>query len=326
MSACTERLQKILAHAGAAPSRRKAETLIREGRVTVNGTVAQVGDSADPARDHIKLDGKRVEMPSTHRYLLLNKPPGVMSTRSDPEGRPTVMDLLPPGLRAAVVPVGRLDYASEGLLLLTDDGDLAHRIAHPRYGCGKTYEVKVRGEPERKDLERLRTGIRLQGRRTAPAKITPSPAPRGPRAASQSSWWVVELHEGRTRQIREMFVRIGHPVQRLRRVAIGPLRDSKLPSGRVRELSAEEVDRLRQATGTGASRRGPVGRSGSSPKPRRPPRADSGSGPRPKRPGPRGGRSPAGDGRTAGGSRTGKAGSRRKGKSGEKRGGKRGTR
>lgn len=245
----SERLQKILAHAGMAPSRRKAEDLIRAGRVTVNGRVATVGDSADPGVDHIKLDGKRVELPSSYRYLLLNKPPEVMSTRSDPEGRPTVMDAIPEELRTKLVPVGRLDYHTEGLLLLTDDGDLAYRITHPSFGCAKIYEVKVRGEPAEKDLDRLRAGIRLYGRKTAPVEITRSRAPRGPRVATRNTWLVVELTEGRTRQIREIFQRIGHPVQRLRRVAIGPLRDPRLPLGEVRELTAKEVDALREATG-----------------------------------------------------------------------------
>lgn len=243
-----ERLQKILAHAGLSPSRRKAEDLIRAGRVTVNGEVATLGDSADPEKDHIKLDGKRVELPASYHYLLLHKPPEVMSTRSDPEGRRTVMDFVPAGLRKKLVPVGRLDFHTEGLLLLTDDGDLAHRVAHPRHGCTKTYEVKVSGEPEERELEKLRRGIRLRGRKTAPAEITRSPRPRGPRAPTQNSWLAVELTEGRTRQIREMFHRIGHPVQRLKRVAIGPLRDSRLAPGQVRELRPQEVQKLRRAT------------------------------------------------------------------------------
>lgn len=258
----SERLQKILAHAGVAPSRRKAEDLIRAGRVTVNGRVATVGDSADPEQDHVKLDGKRVELPSSYRYLLLNKPPEVMSTRSDPEGRPTVMDAVPEELRTKLVPVGRLDYHTEGLLLLTDDGDLAYRVTHPSFGCAKTYEVKVRGEPAEKDLDRLRTGIRLHGRRTAPVKISRSPATRGPRVATRNTWLVVELTEGRTRQIREIFQRIGHPVQRLRRVAIGPLRDPRLAPGQVRELTAKELDTLREATREGGTKTRSKGRGG----------------------------------------------------------------
>jgi 23S rRNA pseudouridine2605 synthase len=248
-----ERLQKILARAGIA-SRRKAEELIREGLVTVNGKVAELGGKADPARDAIKVDGKRIQPPSReHRYLLLNKPKGYMSTLSDPEGRPTVIDLVPPGMRKALVPVGRLDFNTEGLLLLTDDGELAQRIAHPRYGSTKTYEVKVAGLPNEAQLERLRAGIFLEGRRTAPAKIAPR-SPFKPAAArrrgepeSENSWWIVELTEGRTRQIREMFLHIGHPVQKLRRIAIGSLRDPHLPLGALRELTEREVQRLRKS-------------------------------------------------------------------------------
>lgn len=244
-----ERLQKILARAGVA-SRRKAEELIREGLVTVNGRVAGLGDKADAERDAIKVGGKRIQPLREHRYLLLNKPKGYMSTLSDPEGRPTVIDLVPPGMRKALVPVGRLDFHTEGLLLLTDDGELAQRIAHPRYGGTKTYEVKVKGIPNEAQLDRLRAGILLEGRRTAPAKIAPRAPfkPAGARrrgeAESENSWWRVELTEGRTRQIRDMFLHIGHPVQKLRRVAIGSLRDPHLPLGALRELSEKEVQRL----------------------------------------------------------------------------------
>jgi 23S rRNA pseudouridine2605 synthase len=244
-----ERLQKILARAGVA-SRRKAEELIREGLVTVNGKIAEIGEKADPARDAIKVDGKRIQPIQEHRYLLLNKPKGYMSTLSDPEGRPTVLDLVPPGMRKALVPVGRLDFMTEGLLLLTDDGDFAQRIAHPRYGSIKTYEVKVSGIPSEAQLDRLRAGIVLEGRRTAPTKITPrnpfkpSGARRRGEAESENSWWMVELTEGRTRQIREMFQSIGHPVQKLRRVAIGSLRDPHLPLGALRDLSEKEIQRL----------------------------------------------------------------------------------
>jgi 23S rRNA pseudouridine2605 synthase len=245
-----ERIQKILARAGVA-SRRKAEELIEQGLVTVNGKVAGLGDKADPERDAIKVDGKRVQPASQeHRYLLLNKPKEVMSTVSDPEGRKTVLDFVPPGMRKALVPVGRLDYNTEGLLLLTDDGDFAQRIAHPRYGSTKTYEVKVKGTPPEPQLDRLRNGVMIEGRRTAPAKITPRNPfkPLGGRRRgepeSDNSWWIVEITEGRTRQIREMFFQIGHPVQKLRRVAIGPLRDPELPLGALRELSEQEVRKL----------------------------------------------------------------------------------
>ncbi|HEY0783814.1 MAG TPA: pseudouridine synthase, partial [Thermoanaerobaculia bacterium] len=249
-----ERLQKILARAGVT-SRRKAEELIRDGRVTVNGEPADLGGKADPARDVVKLDGRRVQPPSVHRYLLLNKPRAVMSTVEDPGGRPTVIDLVPQAYRKALFPVGRLDFETEGLILLTDDGDFAQQVAHPRYGCRKTYEVKVKGRPEEDDLDRLRAGIVLEGRRTAPAVIRPRRVKttaarrraRGQEGDGDNSWWVVELGEGRTRQIREMFLRIGHPVQKLRRVAIGPLSDATLPLGAVRELRVEEVEALRRA-------------------------------------------------------------------------------
>jgi 23S rRNA pseudouridine2605 synthase len=255
-----ERLQKMLARAGIA-SRRKAEELIEEGHVTVNGQVAGLGDKVDPERDSIKVDGKRVQPTAAHdhRYLLLNKPRKVMSTLADPEGRKTVLDFIPPAMRKALVPVGRLDYNTEGLLLLTDDGDFAQRIAHPRYGSTKTYEVKVKGTPTEAQLDRLRDGVMLEGRRTAPAKITPRgyrPAarPKG-NAESDNSWWVVEITEGRTRQIREMFFQIGHPVGKLRRVAIGPLRDAKLPVGALRELSEEEVRKLMKSAREPAERK-----------------------------------------------------------------------
>lgn len=247
-----ERLQKILARAGIA-SRRKAEELIRDGLVTINGRVAGIGDKADPERDAIKVDGKRVQPSREHHYLLLNKPKGVMSTVSDPQERPTVMDFVPPALRKALVPVGRLDFHTEGLLLLTDDGEFAQRIAHPRYGSTKTYEVKVKGTPSEALLDKLRAGITIEGKRTAPAKITarnpfkPTGTRRRGEPESDNSWWIVELTEGRTRQIREMFFRVGHPVQKLRRVAIGPLRDPHLPLGALRELTEQEVRKLQKS-------------------------------------------------------------------------------
>ncbi|HXO40771.1 MAG TPA: pseudouridine synthase [Thermoanaerobaculia bacterium] len=287
-----ERLQKILARAGIA-SRRKAEELIREGRVTVNGQLAGIGDKADLERDSVKLDDRRIQAPAVHRYLLLNKPRGVMSTISDPAGRPTVIDLVPPALRRALAPVGRLDFQTEGLLLLTDDGDLAQHVAHPSFGCWKTYEVKVRGRPADEQIERLRSGIVLEGRRTAPCRIAALPRssrsskssrssrsgkaaaaarragagasggrrnPRREPEGDTSSWWSVELGEGRTRQIREMFQRIGHPVQKLRRIAIGPVSDPDIPVGSLRELSEREVAALRRA-GPPAPRAAAAGRS-----------------------------------------------------------------
>ncbi|MEP7010430.1 MAG: pseudouridine synthase [Acidobacteriota bacterium] len=244
-----DRIQKILARAGVS-SRREAETLITEGRVTVNGQPAELGQKADPEHDSIKLDGKRILLPKEHRYLLLNKPRGVMTTVADPAGRPTVIDLVPPALRKALVPVGRLDFLTEGLILLTDDGDFANRVAHPRYGCRKTYEVKVSGRPAERDLDRLREGIVLDGERTAPCRIEPRTVTRPKGVDSENTWWNVELSQGRTRQIREMFQRIGHPVGKLRRVAIGGLTDPSLPLGSIRELNPREVEMLRQGSRT----------------------------------------------------------------------------
>jgi 23S rRNA pseudouridine2605 synthase len=269
-----ERLQKLLARAGIA-SRRKAEELIREGRVTVNGAVAGIGDKADPERDAVKVDGKRVQPQEGRRYLLLNKPRAVMSTVSDPEGRPTVIEMVPEAMRKALVPVGRLDFLTEGLLLLTDDGDFAQRIAHPRHGCWKTYEVKVSGHPEEATLARLREGVVIDGQRTAPSRIEPRPMHGGRAGEGDNSWWVVQLAEGRTRQIREMFERAGHPVQKLRRVAIGPLSDSELPLGAVRELTEREVEMLKKAAGkppreaAAAGKPGEKGGAGKKPRRRR---------------------------------------------------------
>ncbi len=244
-----ERLQKLMARAGHW-SRRQAETLIKNGQVTVNGQRASVGDQADPHIDAIKVDGRRLHVPeiTTHLYVLLNKPAGHVSTRNDPEGRPTVLDLLPSRMRALVRPVGRLDFDTEGLLLLTDDGELAHRVTHPSFGCPKTYEVKVKGRPDKEALDRLRNGIKLYGKLTAPAKIE-SRRIRGRRTVSANSWWAMTINEGRTRQIREMFFRIGHPVNRLRRVAIGPLRAPALDLGRWKTLDDLELERLRHAVG-----------------------------------------------------------------------------
>jgi 23S rRNA pseudouridine2605 synthase len=259
-----DRLQKILARAGIATSRRKAEELILEGRVTINGKVAGLGEKADPERDAIKVDSRRVQPIQEHHYFVLNKPKGVMSTVTDPEGRRTVIDFVPPGMRKALVPVGRLDFNTEGLLLLTDDGEFAQRVAHPRYGSVKTYEVKVKGLPTESQLEKLRGGMVLDGRRTAPAKIT-ARAPfkvAGARRKSESdgdnSWWIVELTEGRTRQIREMFFNIGHGVLKLRRVAIGTLSDRALPVGALRSLTEKEVHRLLKSTGKPAEKKAPA--------------------------------------------------------------------
>ena len=239
------RLQKLLAQAGLA-SRREAEEWIRQGRVSVNGRVAELGERADPSRDAIKVDGRRLRgAPAEKTYLLLNKPKGFVTTTDDPESRDTVMDLVPGNLRSGVRPVGRLDVQTEGLLLLTDDGDLARDVTHPGGGCAKEYEVKVSGVPGENDLEKMRNGIYLDGRRTRPCEIerTRTTAAHG----EGNAWFRVTLREGRTRQIRRMFEAIGHPVSKLKRVAIGPIRDAALPVGATRRLSRAEVEALKRS-------------------------------------------------------------------------------
>ena len=241
-----ERLQKIIAHAGFA-SRREAETMIREGRVTVNGrVVTELGTKAHPGRDHIKVDGKLITRPETHRYILLYKPKEVASTVNDPEGRKTVVDLVK-GVRERIYPVGRLDYQSEGLLLLTNDGDLAYKVSHPKHGSVKTYHVKVRGVPDERIIGKLERGITIEGKRTVPCEIrqmktTGRSTGRGDDEGN--SWYEVRLREGRNQQIRKMFKAVGHPVSKLRRVAIGPISDPKLSAGEWRELTKHEVKML----------------------------------------------------------------------------------
>lgn len=235
----TERLQKILARAGVA-SRREAEEWIRQGRVRVNGRVAEIGNQADPDEDAILVDGKRIKPRKDHVYLLLNKPPGCVTSRSDPQGRRTVLDLIPPRYRKTVVPAGRLDFDSEGLVVMTSDGNLVLKITHPRYGCVKTYEVKVKGTPTESTMRRFRDGIVIDGKRTAPAKASIHHRPR-PAKGEKNSWWIVQIAEGRKRQIKEMFFRLGHPVQRLKRVGIGEVSDPQLPVGSYRHLDREEI-------------------------------------------------------------------------------------
>src|SRR5919198_292829 len=238
-----ERLQKIIAAAGVA-SRRKAEELIRSGRVAVNGqTVTELGTKADPERDHIRVNGKLLRGPERHVYLLLNKPKGFVTTVSDPEGRPTVMSLLA-GVRGRVYPVGRLDYGSEGLLLLTNDGELAQRLMKAASHVPKTYLVKVSGKPTEEEIARLRSGVSIpteDGRRvkTAPAKVKVIKDAANP-------WYEVTLIEGRNRQIRRMFEQIGHHVEKIRRVRYGPL-EMDVPPGRYRQLKPREVTRLRSS-------------------------------------------------------------------------------
>jgi 23S rRNA pseudouridine2605 synthase len=242
-----ERLQKIISTAGVA-SRRLAEELITQGRVEVNGkTVTTLGTKADLERDEIKVDGRRIKAQKRKRYILLYKPRGYVTTRSDPEGRATVMDLLK-SVKEYVYPVGRLDYDSEGLLLLTNDGDLAARLMHPSHEIEKVYEARVRGVPAAEDLERLARGIVLDGKRTAPAKIRVAERPaKRTESGAEHTFIEIVLHEGRQRQVRRMFEAIGHPVVRLRRVRIGPIVDENIPIGHWRELDEQELARLRRA-------------------------------------------------------------------------------
>lgn len=248
-----ERLQKILARAGVA-SRRHAEELMREGRVTVNGQVAdRLGMHADPERDHIKVDGKRIRPASGGRtYLVAFKPREMITSLADPEGRPTIADLLARHrVRSRVYPVGRLDWDADGLLLITDDGDLAHQVMHPRSHLPKTYRIKVRGVPDERALDRVRRGVVIErGVRTLPAEV------RIEEAAENASWLAVVLTEGRQNQIKLMFARVGHPVQRIRRTAIGPLRLGRMRVGEIRPLLPREVDALRRALAGGGGEGG----------------------------------------------------------------------
>ena len=239
----SERLQKIIAAAGIA-SRRKSEELISGGLVSVNGQIVrELGSKADPEKDHIRVNGKLLQGPERHVYILMNKPKGYVTTLRDPEGRPTVMDLLH-GVGARVYPVGRLDYASEGLLLLTNDGDFANFLMKAASHVPKTYMVKVAKTPSADGLGRLRAGLSIAsdtGRRvkTAPAKVRLIKEADNP-------WYEVTLMEGRNRQIRRMFEEIGHHVEKIKRVRYGPLELDVHP-GKFRRLTPQEVTRLKSA-------------------------------------------------------------------------------
>jgi len=254
-----ERLQKILASAGVA-SRRKAEELILAGRVQVNGqVVAELGTRHDPERDHIKVDGKLLRGPERRRYYMLNKPRGYVTTVDDPQGRPTVMDLMgkpkhgPRPEHVRLYPVGRLDYLSEGLLLMTNDGELANSLSKASTGVEKTYLVKVSGVPDAAGLEQIRRGIAIDrgrlneiraGRRD---RIVTAPAAVKPVRSGENPWYEVTLTEGRNRQLRKMFEEIGHHVEKIRRIGYGALRLDVAP-GDFRELAPGEVMALERAS------------------------------------------------------------------------------
>src|SRR5688572_14569111 len=274
-----QRLQKILSQAGIA-SRRAAERLIAEGRVTVNGkTVLEMGTKADGDTADIRVDGRRLRAPERKRYILLNKPAGYVSTRSDPQRRRTVIDLLA-GVREYVYPVGRLDYDTEGLLILTNDGDLAARLTHPRHGVPRTYEARVSGIPDEDAVDRLRQGIPLDGRRTLPADVVL--LSRGPRTGSGDSGrrdereglLLITIREGRNRQVRRMCEAVGPPVRKLKRTKIGPIGDRRMAPGQWRELSPAEVKTLQAL----AQETAPT---------RRPPRLPAAAAKRPRAPRPR---------------------------------------
>jgi 23S rRNA pseudouridine2605 synthase len=246
------RLQKLIATAGIA-SRRHAEELITAGRVSVNGKViTELGAKADADTDHIKVNNKLINpllKPRERVYVLLNKPKGYLTSMADPKGRPLVTELIPASL-GRLHPVGRLDFNTEGLLLLTDDGDFTNYVTSARNRVAKVYEVKVKGVPTESAIERLRRGVKLDdGVRTAPAEIT------GLNQTGTNSWFEVTLHEGRNQQIRRMFDAIGHSVLKLARVRIGPLAESKLKTGKWRLLTPHEVARI---YGKSSAQRGKV--------------------------------------------------------------------
>jgi len=244
-----ERLQKIIAAAGVA-SRRKAEELISSGHVQVNGTViTELGSKADPETDHVRVNGKLLHGAQRHVYLLLNKPKGYVTTMSDPQKRPTVMDLIR-GIKGRVYPVGRLDYGSEGLLVLTNDGELAHSLMKTASHVAKTYVVKVAGTPKEEAIAKLRAGVSIatdDGKRvkTGPALVRIVKEAANP-------WYEITLIEGRNRQIRRMFEAVGHHVEKIKRVKYGPLA-LDVPPGKFRSLTLKEVERLRSASKAGAA-------------------------------------------------------------------------
>lgn len=242
------RLQKILSTAGVA-SRRASEQLIVEGRVTVNGAVVrELGSKANPARDDIRVDGRRIRADVRHRYVLLHKPRGYVTTRSDPEGRPTVLDLLGRNV-GYIYPVGRLDYDSEGLLLMTTDGELAARLTHPKHEVERVYEAIVAGAPDETAIDRLRRGVYIDGHRTGSAEIRRGHTVKGGGVTTKLT---ITLREGRNRQIRKMCLTVGHPVRSLTRISMGPLSLGHMKPGEWRDLTSSELTRLEEAVKSAA--------------------------------------------------------------------------
>jgi pseudouridine synthase len=244
-----ERLQKILARAGYG-SRRSAEALVASGRVNVNGVaVTRLGTQADIDADRIEVDGTPLRLAAPGVYLALNKPAGFLTAARDPRGRQTVMALLPRGLPPHVLPVGRLDQDTEGLLLFTDDGDLAHRLTHPRFRVDKEYLAHVRDEPSPDAIAALRAGVEIEGRRTSPAEADIVAPPSGYDARQGQVWLRLVIHEGRKRQVRRMCSAVGHPVRALIRTRIDGVALARLAKAKTRPLSSHEIASLRRAVG-----------------------------------------------------------------------------
>jgi 23S rRNA pseudouridine2605 synthase len=250
-AASDERLARFLSSAGIA-SRRNAEALIREGRVTLNGkAVTDPGTNVNPRKDAVKVDGKRVK-PAVPLYLLLHKPRNVLCTMEDPRGRPCVGDLLL-SVKGKPSPVGRLDFDTEGILLCTNDGEMANRVIHPRYHVRKVYHVKVKGFPDKRVIDRLRTGVLLDGKKTAPAGV--SFLKRG----KKNSWLRMTLYEGRNRQVKRMLEQVRYQVLKLKRVALGPLTLEGLPPGAYRKLRPDELAKLKASVATAVTKAGTGG-------------------------------------------------------------------
>lgn len=233
-----ERLQKVMAHAGVA-SRRKSEEIIKQGRVKVNGKiVTELGVKVNPDSDKIEVDGKIISS-EKKVYLLLNKPTGYVTTVDDPRGRKTVLDLIK-GVKQRIYPVGRLDYDTSGLLLLTNDGELTYILTHPSHMINKTYQVEVSGKPKKKDFHMLEKGVELEDGLTAPAIVD------GIERKGNNTVFYLTIHEGRNRQVRRMCKKIGYPVIKLKRIRFGPLKLNNIPVGKFRYLTDKELESLKK--------------------------------------------------------------------------------